>query len=59
MKQHDLKKGLDVCVLTDVIKHVSLNIQKIRNIVRHLGNLQDKVNAKQTTIWVFLLLIMS
>lgn len=50
-KPHDLKKVWKMCVLTAVIKHISPDIAKIRNIVRHSRTLQDKLNAKETAIW--------
>ncbi|XP_057425821.1 protein ETHYLENE-INSENSITIVE 3-like 1a [Lotus japonicus] len=54
-KPHDLKKAWKVCVLTAVIKHISPNIDKIRNIVRHSRNLQDKLTAKENAIWMAVL----
>ncbi|KAK7334541.1 hypothetical protein VNO80_26300 [Phaseolus coccineus] len=50
-KPHDLKKVWKICVLTAVIKHISPDIAKIRNIVRHSRTLQDKLTAKETAIW--------
>jgi len=50
-KPHDLKKVWKMCVLTAVIKHISPDMAKIRNIVRHSRTLQDKLNAKETAIW--------
>ncbi|RDX97439.1 ETHYLENE INSENSITIVE 3-like 1 protein, partial [Mucuna pruriens] len=50
-KPHDLKKLWKMCVLTAVIKHMSPDINKIRNIVRHSRTLQDKLTAKETAIW--------
>lgn len=51
-KPHDLKKAWKLCVLTAVIKHMSPNIEKIKNVVRHSRSLQDKLTAKETAIWV-------
>ncbi|XP_058785020.1 protein ETHYLENE INSENSITIVE 3-like [Vicia villosa] len=51
-KPHDLKKAWKICVLHAVIKHISPNIQKIKNVVRHSRSLQDKLTAKETSIWV-------
>ncbi|CAK8564847.1 unnamed protein product [Lathyrus sativus] len=51
-KPHDLKKAWKICVLHAVIKHISPNIQKIKNVVRHSRSLQDKLTAKETAIWV-------
>ncbi|TKY49805.1 ETHYLENE INSENSITIVE 3 1 protein [Spatholobus suberectus] len=50
-KPHDLKKVWKMCVLTAVIKHMSPDITKIKNIVRHSRTLQDKLTAKETAIW--------
>jgi len=50
-KPHDLKKVWKICVLTAVIKHISPDIEKIRNIVLHSRTLQDKLTAKETAIW--------
>ncbi|XP_027343106.1 protein ETHYLENE-INSENSITIVE 3-like 1a [Abrus precatorius] len=51
-KPHDLKKVWKLCVLTAVIKHLSPDIAKIQNIVRHSRTLQDKLTAKETAIWM-------
>nr|KYP59700.1 ETHYLENE INSENSITIVE 3-like 1 protein [Cajanus cajan] len=50
-KPHDLKKVWKMCVLTAVIKHMSPDITRIKNIVRHSRTLQDKLTAKETAIW--------
>ncbi|KMZ63315.1 hypothetical protein ZOSMA_418G00090 [Zostera marina] len=50
-KPHDLKKMWKVGVLTGVIKHMSPNIAKIRNHVRKSKCLQDKMTAKECSIW--------
>ncbi|ESW20758.1 hypothetical protein PHAVU_005G012200 [Phaseolus vulgaris] len=50
-KPHDLKKVWKICVLIAVIKHISPDIAKIRNIVLHSRTLQDKLTAKETAIW--------
>ena len=50
-KPHDLKKVWKVYVLAAVIKHLSPNVHKIRNIVRQSRTLQDKLTTKETFIW--------
>ncbi|KAK4482401.1 hypothetical protein RD792_009556 [Penstemon davidsonii] len=51
-KPHDLKKMWKVGVLTAVIKHMSPNIAKIRRRVRESKCLQDKMTAKESSIWL-------
>lgn len=51
-KPHDLKKVWKVGVLTGVIKHMSPNIEKIRTHVRKSKCLQDKMTAKESSIWL-------
>ncbi|KAK6164202.1 hypothetical protein DH2020_001066 [Rehmannia glutinosa] len=51
-KPHDLKKMWKVGVLTAVIKHMSPDIAKIRRLVRQSKCLQDKMTAKETSIWL-------
>ncbi|WOK91984.1 ETHYLENE INSENSITIVE 3-like 3 protein [Canna indica] len=51
-KPHDLKKVWKVGVLTGVIKHMSPNIGKIRTHVRKSKCLQDKMSAKESSIWL-------
>ncbi|ONK81838.1 uncharacterized protein A4U43_C01F33390 [Asparagus officinalis] len=51
-KPHDLKKMWKVGVLTGVIKHMSPNIEKIRTHVRKSKCLQDKMTAKESSIWL-------
>ncbi|XP_073149895.1 ETHYLENE INSENSITIVE 3-like 3 protein [Henckelia pumila] len=51
-KPHDLKKVWKVGVLTAVIKHMSPNIAKIRRLVRQSKCLQDKMTAKESSIWL-------
>ncbi|CAI8586626.1 unnamed protein product [Vicia faba] len=51
-KPHDLKKAWKVGVLTAVIKHMSLDIAKIRKLVRQSKCLQDKMTAKESTTWL-------
>ncbi|XP_019053325.1 PREDICTED: ETHYLENE INSENSITIVE 3-like 3 protein isoform X2 [Nelumbo nucifera] len=51
-KPHDLKKMWKVGVLTAVIKHMSPNIAKIRRHVRQSKCLQDKMTAKESSIWL-------
>nr|XP_043638726.1 ETHYLENE INSENSITIVE 3-like 3 protein [Erigeron canadensis]XP_043638732.1 ETHYLENE INSENSITIVE 3-like 3 protein [Erigeron canadensis] len=54
-KPHDLKKMWKVGVLTAVIKHMSPNIAKIRRLVRQSKCLQDKMTAKESSIWLAVL----
>ncbi|KAI3706359.1 hypothetical protein L6452_24043 [Arctium lappa] len=54
-KPHDLKKIWKVGVLTSVIKHMSPNIAKIRRLVRQSKCLQDKMTAKESSIWLAVL----
>ncbi|KAJ8500284.1 hypothetical protein OPV22_010836 [Ensete ventricosum] len=51
-KPHDLKKVWKVGVLTAVIKHMSPNIEKIKAHVRKSKCLQDKMSAKESSIWL-------
>ncbi|RAL43080.1 hypothetical protein DM860_009862 [Cuscuta australis] len=51
-KPHDLKKVWKVGVLTAVIKHLSPDIAKIRKLVRQSKCLQDKMTAKESSIWL-------
>ncbi|GFP98780.1 ethylene insensitive 3-like 1 protein [Phtheirospermum japonicum] len=51
-KPHDLKKMWKVGVLTAVIKHMSPDIAKIRRLIRQSKCLQDKMTAKETSIWL-------
>ncbi|KAG1367988.1 ETHYLENE INSENSITIVE 3-like 3 protein [Cocos nucifera] len=51
-KPHDLKKVWKVGILTGVIKHMSPNIGKIKNRVRKSKCLQDKMSAKESSIWL-------
>ncbi|CAL9761179.1 unnamed protein product [Musa acuminata subsp. burmannicoides] len=51
-KPHDLKKVWKVGVLTGVIKHMSPNIGKIKTHVRKSKCLQDKMSAKESSIWL-------
>ncbi|XP_018685384.2 ETHYLENE INSENSITIVE 3-like 3 protein [Musa acuminata AAA Group] len=54
-KPHDLKKVWKVGVLTGVIKHMSPNIGKIKTHVRKSKCLQDKMSAKESSIWLGIL----
>lgn len=54
-KPHDLKKAWKVGVLTGVIKHMSPNVAKIRNHVHKSKCLQDKMTAKESSIWLGIL----
>ncbi|XP_039146735.1 ETHYLENE INSENSITIVE 3-like 3 protein [Dioscorea cayenensis subsp. rotundata] len=51
-KPHDLKKVWKVGVLTGVIKHMSPNIDKIKYHIRKSKCLQDKMSAKESSIWL-------
>ncbi|KAK6144013.1 hypothetical protein DH2020_020833 [Rehmannia glutinosa] len=51
-KPHDLKKAWKVGVLTAVIKHMSPDIAKIRRLIRQSKCLQDKMTAKESSIWL-------
>ncbi|KAF8396090.1 hypothetical protein HHK36_017702 [Tetracentron sinense] len=51
-KPHDLKKVWKVGVLTAVIKHMSPDIAKIRRLVQISKSLQDKMTAKECSIWL-------
>ncbi|XP_017223922.1 ETHYLENE INSENSITIVE 3-like 3 protein [Daucus carota subsp. sativus] len=51
-KPHDLKKMWKVAVLTSVIKHISPNFAKIRRLIRQSKCLQDKMTAKESSIWL-------
>ncbi|KAJ6804249.1 ETHYLENE INSENSITIVE 3-like 3 protein [Iris pallida] len=51
-KPHGLKKVWKVGVLTGVIKHMSPNIDKIRTHIRKSKCLQDKMSAKESSIWL-------
>ncbi|XP_058227697.1 ETHYLENE INSENSITIVE 3-like 3 protein [Rhododendron vialii] len=51
-KPHDLKKMWKVGVLTAVIKHMSPDIAKIRRLVRKSKCLQDKMTAKESSLWL-------
>ncbi|MCO5594054.1 hypothetical protein L7F22_048075 [Adiantum nelumboides] len=54
-KPHDLKKSWKVGVLTAVIKHMSPDILKIRNVIRQSKCLQDKMTAKENATWMMVL----
>jgi ethylene-insensitive protein 3 len=51
-KPHDLKKNWKIGVLTAVIKHISPDFAKIRRLVRQSKCLQDKMTAKESSIWL-------
>ncbi|GAU12665.1 hypothetical protein TSUD_121570 [Trifolium subterraneum] len=51
-KPHDLKKTWKICVLMAIIKHISPDFKKIRDMVRMSKTLQDKLTAKETSIWI-------
>ncbi|KAK1356120.1 ETHYLENE INSENSITIVE 3-like 3 protein [Heracleum sosnowskyi] len=51
-KPHDLKKMWKVAVLTSVIRHMSPNFTKIKRLIRQSKCLQDKMTAKESSIWL-------
>ncbi|KAG6422348.1 hypothetical protein SASPL_118916 [Salvia splendens] len=51
-KPHDLKKMWKVGVLTAAIKHMSPDIAKVRRLIRQSKCLQDKMTAKESSIWL-------
>lgn len=51
-KPHDLKKMWKVGVLTAVIKHMSPDFAKITRLIRRSKCLQDKMTAKESSIWL-------
>ncbi|XP_047971772.1 ETHYLENE INSENSITIVE 3-like 3 protein [Salvia hispanica] len=54
-KPHDLKKMWKVGVLTAVIKHMSPDIAKVRRLISLSKCLQDKMTAKESSIWLAVL----
>lgn len=50
-KPHDLKKAWKVSVLTAIIKHMAPDFSRMRRIVNHSKNLQDKMSARETNTW--------
>ena len=50
-KPHDLKKAWKVGVLTAVIKHLSPNTDKIRQLIKQSKCLQDKMTARESSVW--------
>lgn len=50
-KPHDLKKQWKVGVLTGVIKHMLPNTDKIRQLIKQSKCLQDKMTAKDCSVW--------
>ncbi|XP_047316732.1 ETHYLENE INSENSITIVE 3-like 3 protein [Impatiens glandulifera] len=54
-KPHDLKKMWKVGVLTAVIKHMSPDFAKITRLIRRSKCLQDKMTAKESSIWLAVL----
>lgn len=46
-KPHDLRKAWKVGVLISVIKHMSNDVPRIRDIARQSKKLQDKITAKE------------
>lgn len=50
-KPHDLKKAWKVSLLAGIIKHMSVNFDKMRRLVRQSKSLQNKMTAKETATW--------
>ncbi|XP_006355383.1 putative ETHYLENE INSENSITIVE 3-like 4 protein [Solanum tuberosum] len=50
-KPHDLKKAWKVSVLAGIIKHMSVNFDKMRMLVKQSKSLQNKMTAKETATW--------
>lgn len=50
-KPHDLKKVWKVAVLSAIIKHLSPNTDKVRQLIKHSKSLQDKMTAKESSIF--------
>ncbi|KAK4721866.1 hypothetical protein R3W88_012099 [Solanum pinnatisectum] len=50
-KPHDLKKAWKVSVLAGIIKHMSVNFDKMRRLVKQSKSLQNKMTAKETATW--------
>ncbi|WOG91733.1 hypothetical protein DCAR_0310983 [Daucus carota subsp. sativus] len=48
-KPHDLKKTWKVSVLAAIIKHMSLNLDRTRRLVKQSKCLQNKMTSKETT----------
>ncbi|KAK6933672.1 Ethylene insensitive 3 [Dillenia turbinata] len=51
-KPHDLKKAWKVSLLTAIIKHMSPDYVKIQRLVHQSKTLQDRMTARESTIWV-------
>ncbi|KAJ8645803.1 hypothetical protein MRB53_007551 [Persea americana] len=51
-KPHNLKKDWKIAVLIAVIKHMSPDFTKIRNLVWRSKGLQEKMTARESTIWL-------
>ncbi|RWR74308.1 protein ETHYLENE INSENSITIVE 3-like protein [Cinnamomum micranthum f. kanehirae] len=51
-KPHDLKKDWKIAALIAVIKHMMPDFAKIRNLVRRSKGLQEKMTARESTIWL-------
>ncbi|CAL0333606.1 unnamed protein product [Lupinus luteus] len=50
-KPHDLKKAWKIVVLTGVIKHISPDFDKIRQVVGRSKCLQDRMTGKEIATW--------
>ncbi|KAG8383494.1 hypothetical protein BUALT_Bualt04G0019100 [Buddleja alternifolia] len=50
-KPHDLKKAWKISVLAGIIKHMAMNMGRMRRVVNQSKSLQDKMTAKDTAIW--------
>ncbi|XXG49472.1 hypothetical protein AAC387_Pa02g3650 [Persea americana] len=51
-KPHDLKKDWKIAALIAVIKHIVPDFAKIRNLVWRSKGLQEKMTARESTIWL-------
>ncbi|RWR73308.1 protein ETHYLENE INSENSITIVE 3-like protein [Cinnamomum micranthum f. kanehirae] len=54
-KPHDLKKDWKTTVLIVVIKHLVPGFTKIRNLVCRFKGHQEKMTARESTLWVFVI----
>ncbi|XP_020255447.1 putative ETHYLENE INSENSITIVE 3-like 4 protein [Asparagus officinalis] len=50
-KPHDLKKAWKLSLLAAVIKHMSPNLDQLRNLVLHSKRLQNKTSSRENETW--------
>ncbi|VFQ61964.1 unnamed protein product [Cuscuta campestris] len=50
-KPHDLKKAWKVTVLAGIIKHMSPDLDRMRDLVKHSKSLQNKMSSKESGTW--------